>query len=514
MKQITKIILIITSLFILTGCGVQTINQDQEQTNEQNNNLQIKPYKLIELKDINTNQNYTLNDFEDKIVLIESFAVWCPTCTSQQKQIKKLHQLDKSIISISLNTDQNEDESQILEHTQKHGFDWRYTISPEELTSYFISNYGITFVSAPVVPILLKCPYSEPILLKNGLKSVEYLQTEIAKCEKKSNPNQKKEIETLTNTNPTDHTFDENQIKTLTDGTKYIIHPDKIQSGGVPKGKIGSEGGIPALDIENLNWITPTKANDWIQNNELILKLNYNGETRIYPFQILVFHEIVNDDFKGKPVIVTYCPLCGTGISYERIINQNNKQKIVKFGVSGKLFNSNLIMYDDLTDTYWQQIDGKAITGELTGQTLTPIETNTLTWKEFKESKDYNDNTKILSKNTGMERNYGNDPYGNYYNTTYLLFPPKNIDRRIDFKEIIYGIQINEEYKAYKHSDIVKFKEITDTIKNTQIQIKYENNGEVTFTNKNKNELIVKERGMWFSWYAFHPTTTLWEELK
>jgi thiol-disulfide isomerase/thioredoxin len=507
MKKILIATLSLLIFLTLTGCGVQMATQTEQNITSQ----QIEPYKLIELKDLNTNQTYKLADFEDKIVLIESFAVWCPTCTSQQKEIKKLHELNKQVISISLDTDQNEEESLILEHTKKNGFNWIYSISPEELTSYFISNYGISFVSAPSVPILLKCQNKEPIKLKNGFKSVEYLIEQISICELDKNS---EELETLSNTNPIDYTFDKDEIKTLIDGTKYIIHPDKIQSGGVPKGGIGEEIGIPALDKNNINFITPSNANTWIQDNELVLKLEYNGETRIYPFQILVFHEIVNDIFSDKPVVVTYCPLCGTGISYERKIKQGLIKKTVNFGVSGKLFNSNLIMYDDLTDTYWQQIDGKAILGELTGQKLTPIETNTLTWKEFKESESYNDNTKVLSKETGMDRNYGNDPYGNYYETSYLLFPPKNINTKIDLKEIIYGIEINGEFKAYKHKDIVKFKEIFDTVSDTQIKITINKNNDITFFDENTNKIIIKERGMWFSWYAFHPTTSLWEESK
>jgi thiol-disulfide isomerase/thioredoxin len=193
MNKIIKILLIITTLFFLVGCGTKMDNQTQQSSdsteiilqNNTTNNIKNEPksYKSIELLDLNTNQTYKLSDFEDKVVLIESFAIWCPTCTNQQKQLKKLHEINKDVISISLDTDQNEDESEILEHTQYNNFNWRYSISPEELTSYFISNYGISFVSAPSVPILLKCPNQEPIKLKNGLKSVEYLIEQINTCE-------------------------------------------------------------------------------------------------------------------------------------------------------------------------------------------------------------------------------------------------------------------------------------------------------------------------------------------
>ena len=307
-----------------------------------------------------------------------------------------------------------------------------------------------------------------------------------------------------------------NEIKTLDDGTKYIIHPDKILSGGVPKGGIGEDLGIPALDENNINWVTPEQADTWIEDDELIIKLNYNNEIRIYPFQILVFHEIVNDKFGNFPVLVTYCPLCGTSIAYKRQVQVNGELIETKFGVSGKLYNSNLIMYDKLTNTYWQQIEGNGIVGELTGQKLESIETNTITWKDFKNSSDFKNNKiKILSKETGFNRNYGNDPYGSYYQSDYLLFPPKNQikNTRIHPKEIVLGIKINNKYKAYLEKDILKSKTkiIEDTFENTKIKIQISQNNEITFTNLNNNEIIVKERNMFFSWYAFHPETQIFE---
>ena len=185
MNKLSKLLLLlITSLFFLVGCGTQTINQNITLSNLDNSS-KINSYKLIELIDVNTNSTYKLSDFEDKIVLIESFAIWCPSCTAQQREFKKLHKLQPQVISIALDTDQNEEESEVLAHAQTNGFDWRYSISPEELTSYFISNYGIGFVSAPSVPVLLKCPNSEPVSLKRGFKSVDYLIEQINTCNTK-----------------------------------------------------------------------------------------------------------------------------------------------------------------------------------------------------------------------------------------------------------------------------------------------------------------------------------------
>ena len=159
-------------------------------------------------------------------------------------------------------------------------------------------------------------------------------------------------------------------IKVTSSGVKYIVDPAKILSGGPPK------DGIPSID--NPKFVSVKEADAWIQDNELVLGLIYKGVKRVYPLQILVWHEIVNDSVAGDPLLITYCPLCGSGIAFERVLDG----KAVEFGTSGKLYNSNLVMYDRKTDTYWTQIDGKAIVGELTGQELKEISIDTVAWRE------------------------------------------------------------------------------------------------------------------------------------
>ena len=157
------------------------------------------------------------------------------------------------------------------------------------------------------------------------------------------------------------------EIKVDEQGVKYIVHPNKLMKGGPPK------DGIPSID--NPKYVTVSDADEWIQDNELVLAIIYKNIKRVYPFQILVWHEIVNDVIAGDPILITYCPLCGSGIAYERNIDG----EAVEFGTTGMLYNSNLVMYDRKTDTYWTQIDGKAIIGELTGRELKEISIDTVT---------------------------------------------------------------------------------------------------------------------------------------
>jgi hypothetical protein len=286
------------------------------------------------------------------------------------------------------------------------------------------------------------------------------------------------------------------EIKKTITGTKYIVDPKKIRGGGPPK------DGIPSIDEPV--YVSVEKADEWIEDNELILAIIYKGVKRVYPLQILVWHEIVNDVIADDPILITYCPLCGSGIAYERKINGEE----VEFGTSGKLYNSNLVMYDRKTDTYWSQIDGLAIVGELTGMKLKAVSIDTTVWRDWKKA---HPDSEVLSQDTGYLRNYGRDPYGNYYEDSFLLFPVENEDDRIHAKTVIFGIEVNGVYKAYMEEDLKSLKEIEDTVGGVKIKVERDDAGIVKITNLDTNKEIVKERDFWFAWYAFHPDTELYQ---
>jgi thiol-disulfide isomerase/thioredoxin len=145
---------------------------DKEKTNWMN----------IEIKDVLTENTFKISDFKGKPILVESFAVWCPTCTKQQRETKSLHQdIGDSVISIALDTDPNEDESKVLEHANKNGFDWIYAVSPVELTQRLIDDFGIGVVNAPSAPVILICEDLSTRLLDRGVKSADTLKSEIEK---------------------------------------------------------------------------------------------------------------------------------------------------------------------------------------------------------------------------------------------------------------------------------------------------------------------------------------------
>jgi len=284
-------------------------------------------------------------------------------------------------------------------------------------------------------------------------------------------------------------------IKVDSKGMKFIVDPKKIISGGPPK------DGIPSID--NPKFVSVQEANEWIQDNELVLAIIYKGVKRVYPLQIMVWHEIVNDNIADDPILITYCPLCGSGIAYERKINGEE----VEFGTSGKLYNSNLVMYDRKTESYWSQIDGLAIVGELTGMKLKAVSIDTVVWRDWKK---VHPDSEVLSQDTGYIRQYGTDPYGNYYEDSFVLFPLENRDDRIHPKTVIFGIEVNGVFKAYKEDDLIESGKIEDEVNGVKVVVERSEAGVVKVTNDATGEEIVKERDFWFAWYAFHPDTLLY----
>jgi peroxiredoxin len=137
-----------------------------------------------ELTDVSTGETFTIAEFAGTPVLLESFAVWCPICTNQQKQVRALHEeVGDEVISIALNTDPNEDHGNVNAHLERHGFDWRYTVAPVELILALKEEFGVGILNAPSAPMVLICPdQSVREMLRRGVKRADFLQEQIAAC--------------------------------------------------------------------------------------------------------------------------------------------------------------------------------------------------------------------------------------------------------------------------------------------------------------------------------------------
>lgn len=183
-----------------------------------------------------------------------------------------------------------------------------------------------------------------------------------------------------------------------TDFSKRSIEWNEIMSGGPPK------DGIPSIDEPQFQ---PVADETEVKPNEPVIGLEIGGDARAYPLRILMWHEIVNDTVGGEPVAVTYCPLCNSAVVFERVV----KGETTTFGTTGKLRNSDLVMYDRLTESWWQQFTGQAIVGEMTGTQLEILPARLESLAQFRER---HPDGRILVPNNPNFRNYGRNPYAGY----------------------------------------------------------------------------------------------------
>lgn len=278
------------------------------------------------------------------------------------------------------------------------------------------------------------------------------------------------------------------------DGIMHSIPLDEILEGGPGK------DGIPSIDNPKF---TSASSATYLNDEDPGIGLTVNGESRFYPYRILVWHEIVNDTAAGQPVLVTYCPLCATGIVFDRRLNGEAQE----FGVSGKLWQSNLLMYnraqDEKDESLWSQVLGEAVVGVHTGKRLSVVRSDVVRWGEWKEA---HPDTLALSRDTGTSRDYGSDPYGDYYTSESVSFGAAFSDERLHPKALVHGIEIDGAYKAYADSALSGT--ATDRFAGKNIVVTKSASGEIIFTADGKS--LPSIPGFWFSWLAVHPETELY----
>lgn len=168
---------LLAGLFLAAGAAAQSTDQSADAA-------PAVAWLGVELTDVRTGETFTLAQFAEKPVLLEAFAVWCGVCTNQQRQIDALHaEVGDSVISVALNTDPNESQTQIVRHLDRHGFDWRYAVSPVELSRSLRDEFGVSVLHPPSAPVILICPgQTERTLLRRGVKQPAFLQERIAAC--------------------------------------------------------------------------------------------------------------------------------------------------------------------------------------------------------------------------------------------------------------------------------------------------------------------------------------------
>jgi len=203
---------------------------------------------------------------------------------------------------------------------------------------------------------------------------------------------------------------------------------------------------IPSIDNPNFVRVKTTKAGDpdnFIDDAEFVVLVMINGTSHVYPHNILNWHEIVNDEIDDSKFALVFCPLTGTSTVWDRNINGSNST----FGVSGFLYNSNVVPYDRTSGSNWSQMLLKSVNGSLEGtnsKNIFAIETTYATARNI--SSDFQQ----MTTDTGHSRNYTQNPYGNYPVNSSIMFPVNFDDNRLHAKERVLGVIINGKAKAYR----------------------------------------------------------------
>ncbi len=298
-----------------------------------------------------------------------------------------------------------------------------------------------------------------------------------------------------------------------TDFSRHAVPLIEFRRGGPGK------DGIPAIDRPR--FVAAAEA-AWLDPEEPVIELVLDGEARAYPLEILVWHEIVNDELAGRPVAVTFCPLCHTALAFERRLDE----RTLAFGVSGLLRHSDLVMYDRQTESWWQQFSGEAVVGELAGATLPRLPAAIVAWQDFLAR---HPDALVLSRDTGYERPYGGNPYPGYDDAESPTFlgTPNQDDGRVPLKERVVFVEIGGDALAVPFSALERAKSVRVEVGGEHLEIIWRPGVRSVFGAPDRAEpkevgsaLVQSASGkrvtydtpFWFAVAAFRPDTKVWTQ--
>jgi len=287
----------------------------------------------------------------------------------------------------------------------------------------------------------------------------------------------------------------------VTDDVRHSIPIDEIRQGCFGRDCISSVDEPEFIDVEEADKLFRTAGES--AEDVIGIALSYNEVDRFYPFNMLVTREIVNDVIGGQPLAITYCPLCGTGIVFNRV----HSGETLEFGVSGMLWQSNLLMYNRSENeeniSLWSQVLGEAVLGSKTGVKLAVIPSDVVKFSDWKNN---NPNGEVLD--TGRI----GDPYnGDYYRVAQGFAPDfDEASSPIAPTAYVFGIEIDSEFKAYENSKL-SVGTTNDEFAGASLRIEKNNSGVVRIFDSKGTEPLPIVTGFWFSWIAAHPETELYE---
>ena len=274
-----------------------------------------------------------------------------------------------------------------------------------------------------------------------------------------------------------------------------LVPADAIQQGGPPR------DGIPSIDRPRF----VEAGQSGLKDGDRVLGLARGGIALAYPVRILNWHEVVNDRLGGEAIAVTYCPLCGTGMAFDANVDG---KAVSSFGVSGLLYNSDVLLYDRGTESLWSQILEQAVAGPLKGRKLLPVPLTHTSWADWRKR---HPRTEVLSTDTGHVRDYERDPYAGYDSVQRLMFDVQHRDERLPLKEWVLGVRVAGQAKAYPFSALAKrvdaSGQLRDQLGGTALTIRFDGMHRTAEAFDAKGQALPSVMAFWFAWVAFHPKT-------
>lgn len=277
------------------------------------------------------------------------------------------------------------------------------------------------------------------------------------------------------------------------DVSNASIPADEIFKGGPPR------DGIPALT--DPEYVPPDDV-DYLAANDRVMGVVIDDTAYAYPIGIMNYHEIVNHSTPQGQWLITYCPLCGTGMVFDGEVGDRD----LTFGVSGLLYKSDLLMYDRQTESLWSQIEGRAVSGPLKGSELELKPSQLTSWQAWRQR---HPETRVLSRDTGHHRNYDSTPYGSYEQSSTLFFPVEERDDRYHPKAWVIGMASGDKARAWPFEELKATgrETIQDTFDGRSLTIHFDAANRSARITNNDGEEVAATTGFWFAWHAFHPDT-------
>ena len=291
-------------------------------------------------------------------------------------------------------------------------------------------------------------------------------------------------------------------IVSLNSGARDSKNGFDVANASIPVEEILSGGpakdGIPAIDTPR--FVGAHEAG-FLSDDDRVIGIALHDRAKAYPIAIMNWHEIVNDQIGPQPIVVSYCPLCGTGMIFAA-------PDRLDFGVSGLLYNSDVLLYDRQSESLWSQIKMEAVAGSRLGQKLELLPASHTTWAEWRARHPH---TQVLSEQTGARRDYDRNPYAGYSTSRDLFFPVSSRDKRYHPKEQVIGVKIGEQAWVWPFAELARSSGVVkDEVAGQKVVVRFNSEARSGGVFLEDGKEIPSTTAYWFAWISFYPDSDVY----